>query len=284
MIRIALIFVLVSLTGMTKAQSSLKKGSYASYGPMTLEDNSVFLEEAFNQGMGVIQYISTFWMKRNGEIDFSFTQEIPITDKKHQFSYTLNYLQRGSNPMSTHGFGDLSLGYRYQVMDENDWIMVIPRLSIILPTGSSVLGFGNGAVGVQGNLAMTKRLSRKVVTHYNLGATEFIKSKYYGSAADGEKVIYKKNLFQKNAGVSFVWHPAPGANLLLEYVALFEQEFQQNGSIEKRMQLIFNPAVRFSMRLGNVQVVPGIGLPLVYDRAWESGGMLVYLSVETNYQ
>ena len=71
----------------TVAQTKFRKGSYGSYGPMKLEDNSIFLEEAFNQGMGSIQYVSTASVRNSSEVDYSFTQEIPITDRKHHSEY-----------------------------------------------------------------------------------------------------------------------------------------------------------------------------------------------------
>jgi hypothetical protein len=258
--------------------------SYSSFGSLTIEDNSMLLEEAFNQEMGAIQYIVTSWVRDNGTLDFSFTQEIPITDKKHQLSYTLNYFQRSERGSSTHGFGDIALGYRYQVLDENDWMMMIPRLSLVLPTGNSSLGFGNGSFGIQANVAVTKRLSKKIITHYNVGLTEFMRAKFHGSSPDGEKVFRKRNLWSKNGGVSFIWHTTRSLNLLVEYVALFEQEFQTNAHVGKSNVHILNPAARFSIKARNFQAVPAIGFPVVYDGSWHSNGMLVYLSIETNYQ
>lgn len=278
-----LTFILCFLTSTAMAQNEFKKGSYGSYGSMVLEDNSIFLEEAFNQSMGSIQYITTSWMRKSGQMDYSFTQEIPITDQKHQFSYTLNYFQRTHENQGSHGFGDIVLGYRYQLMDDQDWMMVIPRLSVILPTGNAAVGFGGGALGLQANIAATKRFSKKVVTHYNVGVTQLIKSDYYNTGVDATILAYEKNLFQKNLGASVVWHPAPYANLLVEYVALFEQELQEDQRVSLASEHIINPAIRFSLLKGNMQIVPGISAPVVFDGGLRSSGILFYLSIETNY-
>lgn len=283
LIRWLFLCLLVGLQPVASLGQSHNK-SYRSFGSLALEDNSILVEEGFNQQMGAIQYIATSWIRDDGMVDFSLTQEIPLTDKKHQFSYTLNYFQRSRSGLPSHGFGDIALGYRYQVMDDNDWMMMIPRLSLVLPTGNSALGFGNGSFGLQANVAVTKRLSKKIITHYNVGATGFIRSKFYGSSPDGEKVFRKKNLWSKNGGVSFIWHTTSFVNVLVEYVALFEQEFASNGHVGKTSLHIFNPAARFSIKTGNLQAVPAIGFPVVYDGSWRTNGMLVYLSIETNYQ
>src|SRR5215216_2892737 len=59
-----------------------------------IQDNSFFIEEAYNQGPGVVQHILNVPIdSTNGsrEIAPSFTQEWPVFSQIHQFSYTIPY-------------------------------------------------------------------------------------------------------------------------------------------------------------------------------------------------
>ena len=53
-----------------------------------IEDNSFLLEEAYNQEAGVIQHISTFQYDLMRFWNYSFTQEWPVPNQKHQLSFT----------------------------------------------------------------------------------------------------------------------------------------------------------------------------------------------------
>ena len=107
------------------AQDSLKrkKGSYLSYGQPNIEDNSMFIEEAFNQETAIIQHISNFIVD-GGNLAYSYTQEIPMPNDRNQFSFTFLYNVLNSKPLkeapSNHGFGDLLLNFRPMLMDKND--------------------------------------------------------------------------------------------------------------------------------------------------------------------
>ncbi len=60
-----------------------------------IQDNSFFIEEAYNQEPGVVQHIFNLAIDfTNGsrEIAPSFTQEWPVFSQTHQFSYTIPYL------------------------------------------------------------------------------------------------------------------------------------------------------------------------------------------------
>ena len=57
-----------------------------------IQDNSFFLEEAYNQEPGVVQHILNLpinFTKGAREIGPSFTQEWPVFSQTHQFSYTI---------------------------------------------------------------------------------------------------------------------------------------------------------------------------------------------------
>ena len=60
-----------------------------------IQDNSFFIEEAYNQEPGVVQHIFNLAIDfTNGsrEIGPSFTQEWPVFSQTHQFSYTIPYV------------------------------------------------------------------------------------------------------------------------------------------------------------------------------------------------
>src|SRR5882672_6784379 len=178
-IRCALLLSLQLSFGRGYAQSSdlknfPKKGSYLYFGQPAFEDNSFLLEEAFNQPMGVIQHIVSYATNniKKGNSNFNFTQEIPLTDLTHQLSYSLNYSFLPLDGLKKkNGFGDVYISYRPSLMNEKQWMMLAPRITLILPTGNASQGLGQGGWGGQLNVAITKRLVRRLITHYNFGYT-----------------------------------------------------------------------------------------------------------------
>lgn len=113
-----------------------------------IADNSFLIEEAYNQEPGVVQHVCTCAGKRQPQRDIvcSFTQEWPVTNLKHQLSYTLPYSSLNSNQY--HGVGDVMLNYRYQWKGEEDWALIAPRFTLILPTGNVPKGLGTGSSGI----------------------------------------------------------------------------------------------------------------------------------------
>lgn len=96
-----------------------------------IEDNSFLIEEAYNQEPGVIQHINTLQINRNGEIAFTFTQEIPIASRRHQFSYTLPAARiNARDGKRQSGIGDIALNYRFQLTD-TERVAIAPRASLL---------------------------------------------------------------------------------------------------------------------------------------------------------
>jgi hypothetical protein len=57
-----------------------------------LEDNSLLIEEAYNQEAGVVQHILlTQWDRKSEDWVTTFTQEWPVPDETHQLSFTVPY-------------------------------------------------------------------------------------------------------------------------------------------------------------------------------------------------
>ena len=87
-----------------------------------IEDNSMFVEEAYNQEDRVVQHISNLVLLPLGEknIYYSFTQEWPAFGLKHQLSYTLQWYSISRADVS--GFGDIYLNYRYQLWYKQNFV------------------------------------------------------------------------------------------------------------------------------------------------------------------
>ena len=108
-------------------------------------DNSFLIEEAYNQEARVVQHINTFSRTEDGAWLYTFTQEWPVTGIRHQASYTVPVLHGDGT-----GLGDIQLNYRLQAAGDADAVFALaPRLTAILPTGSSDRLRGTGGVGAQ---------------------------------------------------------------------------------------------------------------------------------------
>lgn len=60
-----------------------------------IQDNSFFIEKAYNQGSGVVQHIFSLpvdFTNGSREIVPSFTQEWSVFSQTHRFSYTIPYI------------------------------------------------------------------------------------------------------------------------------------------------------------------------------------------------
>jgi len=291
LILVLLVSTFIASVYAQEADTIPKKGSYLYYGQPSIEDNSMFIEEAFNQEAGVIQHINNFVFS-GGNFAYNYTQEIPLADVKHQFSFGVSYAsfkkpmeaQQNRNFL-TNGLGDIFLNYRPLLWGKNDWALVIPRFTVIVPTGNARYGLGSGSWGGQFNLAVTKRLNRKITTHYNAGYSIMTKADHYTYNTEGNPVLaYEKDLKMKNIGVSAIWLVRPKFNLMLEYAAVFGHEFQDDGSQTKMNTAILNPGFRFAVDVGKIQFVPGVGVPLNFTNgSFDNTGGFIYLSIEPAY-
>lgn len=288
--KVTFFFGLILMTRCVTAQSdtSVVRGSYAWFGEVGLEDNSFLLEEAFNQEMGVIQHISNVSLDkfRFETLQLSYTQEIPLTHRKHQLNFCFNYLMQGNTTggIQANGFGDLYVSYRPLIFDEKDWLMFIPRFTVILPTGDASRGLGYGAWGLQINLAATKRLSRKIVTHFNAGATQFVKFDRYQYNGDQSTLAAERDVLFKNLGWSVVWLCTQKLNLMFEHTANYNADINDRGVVFSKTMQVFNPGFRYCINRSHLQVVPGIGFPVSVVNGRAQQGIFFYLSFETSYR
>lgn len=224
-----------------------------------IEDNSFFIEEAYNQEDRVVQHIFT-GAGGSGfpSNDISFTQEWPFLTQTHQLSYTIPYFVYNNFD----GIGDILLNYRYQLVNENS-IAVAPRFSLILPTGDEIQGLGDGVVGIQFNMPVSKRWVDEFVTHFNAGFTLLPNVDIFRR---------KENITTYFVGASGIILASPKSNIMLE--ALYSST---NGSEE----FILNPGLRFAIDIDELQIVPGLAFPFYfYPSGRSENGVFLYLSFE----
>ncbi|HTF21835.1 MAG TPA: transporter [Chryseolinea sp.] len=275
-----------------EADSIPRKGSYLYYGQPAIEDNSMLIEEAFNQEAGIIQHISNF-VFNDGNFAYNYTQEIPLADVKHQLSFGVSYasLKKPSeiadltHSYISNGLGDIFINYRPLLWGKNAWALVIPRFSLIVPTGNSRYGLGSGSWGGQFNLAVTKRLGSKITTHYNAGYTLMTKADHYAMSSDGQPtLLYERNMSTTNFGASAIWLVATKFNFMLEFVTAYGKEMQDDGLLTHTNTAVLNPGFRFAIDIGKVQIVPGAGVPFNFANGkYEATGGFIYLSIEPAY-
>jgi hypothetical protein len=236
-----------------------------------IADNSFLIEEAYNQEEGVVQHINTFTRSRGGSWLYTFTQEWPVRSMKHQFSYTLAFLDVGG-PMSDRGFGDLALNYRYQLV-YNPRVAVSPRLSLLLPTGDAEKGLGSGGTGIQTNLPVSVTHSTKFVTHWNAGFTFIPRAKN----VTGDKASLKNF----NLGQSTIWLAHPRLNVLVETVWNSTQLVVTRNRTVTNYSWLINPGVRWAYNFkSGLQIVPGVSVPLGVGPSNGQRGIFLYLSFE----
>jgi hypothetical protein len=296
---IAFMLLLIFFSGVAQDERKRKldtiprKGSYLYKGQPLIEDNSMFIEEAFNQETGIIQHISNLVLDE-GSISYSYTQEIPLDDFRHQLSFTIPYSKSptpseaaasGNDQYLNSGLGDIYVNYRPLLWGKKDWALVIPRFTLIIPTGNAQYGLGGGAWGGQFNMAVTKRLSKQLVSHWNAGFTYFSNSDYYAFDTEGRPLLtYQRDLATKNIGASIIWFAKPKFNLMLEYISNFEEVITSIGSVENLQSMTLNPGFRFAIDIGKVQIVPGYGMPFNFENGQLiSRGAFIYLSIEPAY-
>lgn len=244
-----------------------------------IEDNSFFIEEAYNQEERIVQHISNtiYTINPNHEFAFTFTQEWPFTTETHQLSCTLSFLSLNSN--LDRGIGDIVINYRYQLYTKASWAVVAPRMSLILPTGNDDKGLGNGVFGLQGDIPISKRLSDEFIVHANAGGT--ILPAVKGLTVAGEQV--QRTLVSLSLGLSAIWLAERCDNFFVESIYTIESRIDGNGEVEQDHTILLNPAYRHAIDIGGLEIVPGIGFPVTIGKASTDVGLFFYLSFEHSY-
>ena len=241
-----------------------------------VQDNSFFIEEAYNQGPGVVQHILNIvhtTSRQSGPDDdawsFVFTQEWPLFSQTHQLSYTLPYTFLDEGGRSTSGIEDISLNYRLQVLMESETAPAFaPRLSLILPTGDEEDGLGDGVVGYQLNLPLSKVVSDRCSFHANAGATLL-------------PDVNGQDLLSYNLGASAIYAVTPEFNLMLEAVLEWEEEADDFGGTNREAAVVISPGFRYAFNHpGDAQTVIGLAAPIGVTSAAPDFGVFIYASFE----
>jgi DtxR family Mn-dependent transcriptional regulator len=237
--------------------------------PFEILDNSFLVEEAFNQEQGIFQNIFGF-QRSDGAWDFAFTQEWPITSQRHQLSYTVGF----AGFSGTSGFGDVILHYRYQaVIEAAGRPAISPRVSLILPTGSS--DFTQESVGVQANIPVSKQRN-DFYFHGNAGLTWYPRALVNPSLQEDDRV----SLFSPHLAGSAIYRVRPMLNVMLESVLELEQFATPDGSKERDTIFTLSPGARGGWNIGDQQVILGAAVPITWNESDTNAGVFLYLSYE----
>jgi hypothetical protein len=232
-----------------------------------IEDNSFLIEEAYNQEAGVIQHISTFQYTKQKKWLYTFTQEWPVTGEKHQLSATIPVLDNGAT-----GLSDIAVNYRYQAILKSR-LAFSPRFSLLLPTGNYHKGLGSSTFSYQLNLPLSFILSRKIVTHYNLGITITPGAKN----EDGTK----GDMTSYNYGFSIILLLRKNFNFMFEVAGNTTSISGSNLAKAQTNTFVLNPGVRYAFNFkSGLQIVPGLALPISLGSLNGETSLFTYLSFE----
>ena len=241
------------------AQEPLAKG---------VQDNSFFVEEAYNQEPGVVQHIFNlpiFFSHGDKEISPSFTQEWPFFSQTHQLSYTVPY----SFTEDENAFDDVRLNYRIQALMENERNPAFaPRFTLVLPTGDPDNGIGHDRLGYEINLPLSKIVSDRWTLHFNAGGSIF-------------PDVRDRDLWNYNLGASAIFAVTKDFNLMLESVVNWEEDVDEAKHVDRTVSALISPGARYAFNLPNdLQIVVGAATPIGLTSDSPDWGLFFYLSFE----
>ncbi|HWP39675.1 MAG TPA: transporter [Tepidisphaeraceae bacterium] len=242
-----------------------------------IRDNSFLVEEAYNQEPGVVQHIFSFQLDLDGGQNrawqATFTQEWPIFSQTHQFSYTIpvNYFESAGD--SAGGIGDVELHYRLQALSETATrVALAPRFTLILPTADEDRGLGDGSVGYELALPLSKIVADRWTVHGNAGVTH-------------RPDVQDQDLTSYFLGASAIWAPARDLNLLVEWVGQWDQVLDDDAaSTHRDFVSAISPGLRYALNFENdAQLVVGLATPIGLTPDSPDWGVFVYLSFEHGF-
>lgn len=262
-------------------------------GPEHMRDNAILVEEASNQEAGVVQHIFNWlnaWDRDQGDrtrsFAFSYTMELPIGSQKHQFSFTSilsteYFTPLGGPEVREGGIGDTLLNYRYQLLADDDFLWVAPRVGLILPTGDERRNLGTGQLGYLFNLPVS-HYGEMFDFHFNAGAT-FIPN--VSLPINNGLFSPRHNLEAYSLGVSGYWKPATYLHFFVEALALWVDEIDDFGFQGNRTQVFLNPGLRYAVcQFEEVEWVLGFSVPIGLTRDTPDIGVFAYMSVEHTFR
>jgi hypothetical protein len=153
-------------------------------------------------------------------------------------------------------------------------------LSLILPTGDELLGFGEW--GLEVNLPLSKRLSESFVAHVNAGVTVYpgVKRSIIRLRDPLSFGTVERTLPEYFTGASVIFLAHPNLNVMLEWVTSYSGDVDPYGNVVFATSHILNPGLRAALNFDNLQIVPGIALPVRLHDGISETGIFGYLSFE----
>ncbi len=258
-------------------------------GPEHIRDNAFLVEEAFNQEKGEVQHIFNWihlwdWPGASKTRDFAatYTMELPLGGQKHQFSFTTQFLTAfeypsGGPATQQADVGDTFLNYRYQLLDNDEFLWCAPRMTLIVPTADRRFGLGTGQVGYQFNLPIS-RYGENFDFHFNLGGT--IVPDVALTLPNGLPSA-PQALRGYNVGASVFWKPEVYLNFFVEWLLLSNEELDGLASIQNSTDSFLNPGLRYAVcQFDEVEWVIGASVPIGLTENSPDIGLFVYMSVE----
>lgn len=244
-----------------------------------IRDNSFLVEEAYNQEKGVVQHILTGYYAvdelpgadfRN--LNLGFTQEWPVFSQDHQFSYTIPYNFTRVDDQSDNGLGDILLNYRYQAyFNEENLMALAPRVSLVVPTGDTSLGYSDDTVGFQANLPFSTALGDRWYLHLNAGLT------YLPDSA----LAQERDLMHYNLGSSLIYAATKDLHFMLEWVGYWIHFGEPGIARDRDFVSLISPGVRKAFNFSNgAQLVLGLAAPIGITSESPDYGAFLYASFE----
>ncbi len=250
--------------------------------PWEIQDNSFFVEEAFNQTPGVVQTFFGGAFNSSGWL-MTFTQEWPAPGLKHQLSYALplaDINEPGGVP-NVNGVGDLALNYRYQLLEEGPGRPAIsPRLTVLCPTGNANRGLGIGAWGWQTDFPVSKQV-RDFYFHGNAGLTWYPRVRT--DAGTGTAAASDVTLTSPFVAASTIYRLRPMLNLMLESVLTWQAAVDGPGHASHSTATLVSPGVRGGWNRGETQIILGLAAPITWTSGNSNVGVFAYFSYETRF-
>jgi DtxR family Mn-dependent transcriptional regulator len=247
--------------------------------PFEIEDNSFFVEEAFNQGPGIVQSILGAVFLQDGGWAVAFTQEWPAPGLRHQLSYSIPFV----GVDGSEGIGDVALNYRLQLLEEGPGQPAMaPRVSVLCPSGDADRGLGVSAWGLQMNLPASKQVHDFYV-HGNAGLTWYpsVNSSVFPSASLAAAPDVA--LVSPFVSGSTIYRLRPMLNLMLESVFTWQDDVVAPGVSERRFLRVLSPGVRGGWNRGESQIIVGAALPITWGEAATDVGVFTYFSYEAPF-
>ena len=168
------------------------------------------------------------------------------------------------------GLGDALIHYRFQATSGSGRAPAFsPRISLVLPTGSSSRGLGSGSPGWEINLPFSKQLG-DLYLHWNAGFTHL-------PSAEADRATH--NLLTPRVAASGIWRVRPMLNLMLEAVAQWDEEVGEGATFRTRGVTLL-PGLRTGWDIGDAQTIVGVGIPVSFSDGDATAGIFGYFSYE----